>query len=314
VVEQPEAPRARPLRILLAHDLSPASDLAVGLIAHASWPATSVVRVITSRMGVGPSMSSFANLREARIHAHQVRVAIASTHERVAAELREAGVATESRTVRGKPEQAIVAEADRFGADLVVVGARRQGSIAATLLGSVSRAVVERASCSVLIARSTAIRRVLLATDGSLPARLATTIVGTWPMFAGARILLVGVGEGPPLYPGVVLNDSERDSAYRDTVVTSADEATSAVDEAVADLAARGRDVQAEIRVGEAATEVVSAAREWPADVVVQGAYAKPLLHRLILGSVARKVLDGVTCSVLVARPGPTSDPAHTVR
>ena len=297
MVEQPEASRASPLRILLAHDLSAAADLAVGLIAHASWPASSVVRIVTSRRGVGPGMSSFANLREARIHAHQVREAIASTHERVAAELRGAGVATESRTVRGKPEQAIVAEADRFGANLLVVGARRQGSIAATLLGSVSRAVVERASCSVLVARSTAIRRILLATDGSPPARLATTIVGTWPMFAGARILLVGVSEGP------------QGAGDRDTVATPADRATSAVDEAIAVLAGRGRDVQADIRTGEAATEVVTAAREWPADLVVQGAYAKPLLHRLILGSVARKVLDGVTCSVLVARPGPTTDP-----
>lgn len=310
MVEPPDVTQGPPLRILLGHDLSEAADLAFGLVRHASWPPSSVVRVISSPMGVGPGISSFANVREARAHARYLREAIASTHERVATELREAGVAAEAQTVPGKPDEAIVAEADRFGADLIVVGARRQGSIAATLLGSVSRAVVERAPCSVLVARSTTARRLLLATDGSPPARYATTIVGTWPMFADAHIVLLGVGEAPPDYPRMVLSDSERRSAYRKTIAASTAEVTATVEEAVDDLSARGRHVEAKIRLGEAATEIVAAAQEWPADMVVQGAHTQPLLERLLLGSVARKVLDGVACSVLIARPAPTADRA----
>ncbi len=294
------------VRILIAHDLSAAAELAVSLISHATWPASTVVRVMSSPAGIGPALSSFANLSEVRARSHQVRQEIALTHERVAADLYEAGVAVETGIAPGKPEQAIVAAADRFQADVIVMGARHQGSIAATLLGSVSRAVVERARCSVLVARGTTPLRVLLATDGSGPARFATTIVGTWPLFTDSRILLVGVGDGPPLYPGVVLSHGERSMAYSDAIATSADDATSVVEEAVNDLTARGRQVQSEIRLGEAATQVVAAARDWPADMVVLGSNAKPLLHRLFLGTVARKVLDGVTCSVLVARQAPT--------
>lgn len=76
-----------------------------------------------------------------------------------------------------------------------------------------------------------------------------------------------------------------------------------AVDEAVEQLAAAGRAVEVQVRLGDPATEVVAAAREWPADIVVIGSNGEPLLRRLLLGSVARKVLHAVPSSVLVARP-----------
>ncbi len=307
MVEQPED-HAAPLRILLAHDLSAAAELAVALVLHARWPPSTVVRVITSPVGIGPAVSSFATLREARANARQGRQEIAETHARVAADLRDAGLTVETSTVSGKPERAVVTDAERFEADLVVVGARRQGSIAATLLGSVSRAVVEGASCSVLVARSIATRRLLLATDGSPQSQHATAMVATWPMFEEASVMLIGVGEAPSRYPNTVLSDEERREAYRGTIDDSTSDANSVVQEAADTLQATGRQVKSEIRLGEVAAEVVAAAREWPADLVVVGCNSEPFLRRVILGSVARKVVDGVATSVLVARPGAMSE------
>lgn len=291
------------MRILLAHDLSPDSDRAAALIGGVSWPGATVVRVVSSPMGAGPLLSSFAGLREARTHAREARHAIALAHGRVAADLRDAGVLVEAATVAGKPARAIVTDANRFGADLIVVGARDQGPIAAMLLGSVSRAIVEDAPCSVLVSRGSAVSRVMLATDGSPPARVATSIVATWPLFADARIRVVGVGEAPPRYPRTVLSDDERLGAFDGAIAMSTSQATDVVEEAVEELAARGRQAEAEIRLGEAGQEVVAAAQHWPADLVVVGSRGQSLLRRLLLGSVARTVLDGVGSSVLVARP-----------
>ena len=290
--DQRAASRAAGQRILLAHDLSAAAELAVGLVLHAGWPESTIVRVITSPVGVAPPLSSFAQPAEARAYARKVRETIAFTQERVAADLMDAGLAVETATVRGKPEGAIVAEADRFGADLVVVGARSQGSIAATLLGSVSRAVVENAACSVLVARASVVGRVLLATDGSPPARFATATIATWPMFDAARIQIVGMG------------DASGDAAASIHV-------SDVVEAAVAELTAGGRRVEGDPRSGEVVAEVVSRARAWPADLVVIGSEGRtPLLRRLLLGSLAHTVLDGVGSSVLVARPGETIDRA----
>jgi len=291
------------LRILLAHDGSASADQATRLVADAAWPSATVIRVVSSPSGVGPELPSFTSYRGASDHARELREAITVLHERVASRLREAHLAVETGVLRGSPGRAIVAEARRFGADLVVVGARGHGSLAAALLGSVSRAVVENASCSVLVARGGVAGRVLLATDGSAPAEFATGIVGTWPMFAGASVLVVAVGDPAPRYPRAVLSQGEWRSAFRDTITASGDHACDVAEQALARLPAGDRPIDVEIRFGDVGAEIVAAARAWPADVVVVGANSRPLLHRLFLGSVARTVLDGVDGSVLVARP-----------
>jgi nucleotide-binding universal stress UspA family protein len=302
--ERPDAQSG--IRILLAHDLSAASARAADLFASTAWPATTVLRIVSSPVGVGPPASSFAQLREIRAQSRDARHLIATAHQRVARDLRKAGVVVETRMISGKPGSAIVAEAERFGADLIVVGARQQGSISATLLGSVSRAVVEDASCSVLVARDSTALRVLLATDGSEAARLGTTIVATWPLFAAARVTVLGVGEMPG-YARVVLSDVEQQAAISGTVALVTADTRNTVDAAVQELDGGRRKVEGEIRLGDAQREIITAARRWPADMVVLGCNGQSLLRRLVLGSVARRVLDGVESSVLVVRPRVTT-------
>jgi nucleotide-binding universal stress UspA family protein len=302
--------RSRGLRIVLAYDLSAAGERAVALIAGSAWPDGTTVRVLTSPLGIGAGLSSLALLSEARAHAKQVRATIEHAHERVSSELSAAGVAVETRIVHGRPERALVADADASDADLLVVGARDHGPVSATLLGSVSRAVVGEAPCSVLVARGSAISRVLLATDGSEAARLATAMVAAWPLFAGVRALVVGVGSPAPRYPGVALGGRPDSSAYPDAIDDALDRSTAAVYAAVGELG--GRSVEHEVRLGDEATEIVAAARAWAADVVALGASSEPFLRRMLLGSVARTVLEGVRASVLIARPRPTQPTGRT--
>ena len=55
--------------------------------------------------------------------------------------------------IQGPPRQVIVDEAERWGADLIVMGCRGLGAWSRMLLGSVSSAVVHHARCSVEIVR-----------------------------------------------------------------------------------------------------------------------------------------------------------------
>lgn len=66
----------------------------------------------------------------------------------------------------GEPARVIVAEADRWGADLIVVGAHGMGRAERLLLGSVSRQVASKAKCSVEIVRAPAGARVKNAAPG----------------------------------------------------------------------------------------------------------------------------------------------------
>lgn len=55
--------------------------------------------------------------------------------------------------IKGSPKHVILEEADRFGADLIVVGSHGHGGIGRFLLGSVSQSVALHAKCSVEIVR-----------------------------------------------------------------------------------------------------------------------------------------------------------------
>jgi nucleotide-binding universal stress UspA family protein len=59
-------------------------------------------------------------------------------------------------TLEGNPATQIVELARRRRADMIIVGSRGRGAVAGTLLGSVSKAVVNSADCPVLVVRPTA--------------------------------------------------------------------------------------------------------------------------------------------------------------
>jgi nucleotide-binding universal stress UspA family protein len=56
------------------------------------------------------------------------------------------------------------------------------------------------------------------------------------------------------------------------------------------------------IHVGKSGTEIVKAAKEWPADLIVVGSHGRGRVERLLLGSVAEVVVRHAACPVLVVR------------
>ena len=146
------------MKILLAVDGSPYSDAAVEEVLRRQWPADSEVRVITAFqlpavVGMEPWVPTPEYFEQvegaAREAAHAVK-------ESALARLRAIGNQTRDlsgEVIQGAPAQVIVEEAERWGADLIMIGCRGLGAWNRLLLGSVSSAVVHHAKCSVEIVR-----------------------------------------------------------------------------------------------------------------------------------------------------------------
>lgn len=79
----------------------------------------------------------------------------------------------------------------------------------------------------------------------------------------------------------------------------SAERATAALAEQLRDW---GPDVATEVRSGSPAAEIVRAARDHGADLVVM-ANRSTHMQSLLLGSVAHRVMNDAPCAVLVVRP-----------
>jgi universal stress protein A len=60
--------------------------------------------------------------------------------------------------------------------------------------------------------------------------------------------------------------------------------------------------VQEFLCIGEPTLEIVKAAKEWPADLIVIGSHGRSGFSRILLGSVAEAVIREAPCPVLVVR------------
>jgi nucleotide-binding universal stress UspA family protein len=88
-----------------------------------------------------------------------------------------------------------------------------------------------------------------------------------------------------------------------------ATEAEQLATEAGERIAAPGLSVEATTRKGDPRTEIVDAADEWQADLIVVGSHGRTGLTRLMLGSIAAAVVAHAHCSVEVIRRRTKSEP-----
>jgi nucleotide-binding universal stress UspA family protein len=204
--------------------------------------------------------------------------------------------------LRGRPASVIVDEAGAFGADLCVVGSRGHGTIASLVLGSVSGEVVDHAPCPVLVARQPELSRIVFATDASPSATAAQNLMSEWPIFDGLPIRVVSVAEVPHPWRTGIAPTMYRKVAYARAkdLAEAKREHQRIADESVEQLLAAGRRAIPDVRVGDAAGEVIAAAESFDADLVVMGSRGRSGLTRVLLGSVARNVVQGSTASILV--------------
>jgi nucleotide-binding universal stress UspA family protein len=298
------------MRAILAYDASAGADQAASLVAAMPWPAGSEVRVVAvvepsaSWVPAAPVMSPRlvpSPEIEARIIGH-----LESEVARVVRDLAAAGIDATGAVLRGRPATVLIDEAQRFGTDLIVAGSRGHGPIASLVLGSISGELVDLAPSPVLVARGSSAERVLFASDGSPSARRAEEILASWPIFDGATIRVLSVAEvvrpwhtgvAPTMYATVI-------EAYRKELDASSAEFETVASDAAGRLRTAGRTADSVLRVGDAAAEIVEEASSWPADLVVLGSRGLTGLTRIVLGSVARNVLQGSQSSVLVVRGG----------
>lgn len=281
-------------RVLLAHDGSADADVAVGLLAGLRWPAGTSIRLIAALEGdLTPLTPTEAPVRPAVVPVAELEGVRAAARL-----LAERGLGADVVVRRGHPAAAIVDEAAALDAQLVVVGSRGLGRLRSLLAGSIAAEVVDGAPCPVLIARSSRLERVLLASDGSDASLAATELLAAWSIFETVLVDVLSVGMPAARYP------EDRTSRHLREAAEDARQQPIA-DAAVVRLREAGRRAVPHVRQGEAAAAIVAFAEEREVDLIVIGSRGRIGLTRTLLGSVAREVASSVATSVLIVRgPG----------
>jgi len=197
------------------------------------------------------------------------------------------------------PGQNIRSYAQDNAIDLIVMGTHGRRGVDRMLLGSVAEEVVRQAPCPVCTVRnaietapSEAVRRIMVPIDFSDGSTRALRHARELALTYGAEIVALHAIEEVVLPMAYGMAPKQVDAeAVRPNV-----------ERALADLLSEHVGVEharAEIRVGYPPQEILDAIDEEEIDWVVMGTHGRQGLNRLLMGSVAERIVRHAPCPVL---------------
>jgi nucleotide-binding universal stress UspA family protein len=204
----------------------------------------------------------------------------------------------------GSPSSEIIAKADEWRPDLIVVGSHGRTALGRMFFGSVSQKLVNEARCSVRVARGRIVEpdvpvRIIVGVDGSEGADAAVAEIASrnWP--AGSEVRIVNsTWTIPPVGdPGMAVNLAVWIAGETDRVAKM-------VEGAAEELEAAGLKVSTVVKEREPKELLCSEAEGLRADSIFVGAKGMGRLERILLGGVSLGVAARAHCSVEVVRAG----------
>lgn len=289
--------KALNMKLLIAVDSAISTEVLVGAVGVLPWPDGTTAHVLSVVVDADVPLEVW---REAGYGKAGVRREMKRRGEQITGvaveRLKAAGIPAEVVVTRGDPRHLIPFFARKWSSDLIFVRAHIRKNFEHWMLGSVARAVVTSAPCSVQIVRDVgedrthtlySARRVLLATDGSETSMAAAEALAGRPWPEGSEFKIVSVEEPWALKGSSVRNNEQ------------AQEAVSSVARV---LASAGLEAIGAVLSGSTKDVILEEAKKWPADLIVVGSHGRRGFKRFLLGSVSEAVAMNAHCSVVIVR------------
>ena len=207
----------------------------------------------------------------------------------------------------GSPAWELVAKADEWKPDLILVGSHGRTALGRFVLGSVSQRVLTEARCTVRVSRGRVDEpntpvRIIVGTDGSEASEegLRAVAARKWPPGREVKVVLVDdplapefLGKLIPPLAETLEEDRRQEKAWVERIT----------ERSTALLREAGVKVTCVVREGDPKRELCNAAEEWGADCIFVGSAGfSNRFERFVLGSVSAAVAARAHCSVEVVR------------
>jgi nucleotide-binding universal stress UspA family protein len=213
------------------------------------------------------------------------------------------GLACETVIREGEESfQYIIDEAVKNKCTMIVTGRRGRTGLKRLMMGSVTARVIGYSPCDVLVVPSAAkeeFRNILIAMDGSkYSARAAAEAVCLAKRSSSALTILSVVPRENTTHDNLDLTMKQR-KKIDDVAEANAEKYT----RETRDMAQKeGVAVKAFVVSGKPADIIIQTAQEMNADLIVMGSHGRAGVDKLLMGSVAERVIVTSSCPVLVAK------------
>ncbi len=289
--------RARSFRVLLASDGSDTAKAALATAVGFPWPEGTEAHAVTARQTKAE-------------HRRSILLAALDQSAESAAEAARRTLAKRwpeatSTVLDAQPVDGVLGEARRIRADAIVLGWRGHGAVRRLLMGSVSRGVVRRAECAVLVVRRRVpkVRRIVIALDQSEAAQRAVRLVTRFERPSGGLVTLLRAEEPIAIPSHALTSGAVRASVTREIRQINTERAKAArrtLDAAASILERSGWKTRTELTTGAPVKDLLAGAVKAGADLLVVGKRGTSGVPHLLLGSVAEGVLNRSPIPVLV--------------
>ena len=307
------------MKILIGYDGSECADAALEDLSRAGLPSKAEAFILSvAERWIPPQSSSGELLKDQTrsnlavevqrdaCHAASAMLALAErARDRIVTNFPDWRVTAHSSC--GSPAWELVAKADEWKPDLVVVGSHGRNALGRFVLGSVSQRVLTEARGPVRVSRRRVIDsnspvKIIVGSDGSEASDEALRAVAArnWPPQSEVMVILV-VDQIKPVFLERVIpplremfqEDQREDRAWIENISSRSVELLRGTDVAVS----------CAVREGDPRKELCKAADEWGADCIFVGSTGfSNEIERFVLGSVSAAVAARAHCSVEVVR------------
>jgi nucleotide-binding universal stress UspA family protein len=311
------------MKILIGYDGSECADAALDDLMQAGLPADVEAHVLSvAEVWLPPPPpSSYEIVEQARqatsqaeLERHYARECRAAKDALALAErardriqVNFPGWRVRAESSCGSPAWELVAKADGWQPDLIVVGSHGRTALGRLMLGSVSQRVLTEAHCSVRISRGRVEEpnspvRIVVGTDGSPASEQALRAIAArgWPNRSEVMIVLVDDPIAPDFLEKLIpplAETLEEDRREEQAWVEQISERS------VALLEGANIKVTCVVKEGDPKRELCKAAEEWGANCIFVGSAGfSNRFARFVLGSVSAAVAARAHCSVEVVR------------
>ncbi|HMK61898.1 MAG TPA: universal stress protein [Dissulfurispiraceae bacterium] len=195
----------------------------------------------------------------------------------------------------GEPFERIIDLADAENCDIIVMGRTGKSNLERALVGSVTARVIGYTYKDVLVVpkgTSAGWKSIVVASDGSKYSTAAGARAIDFASSYNGELNVISVVDVPPEFYG----------ESPETVDRMIEKARGYAEGIKAQALASGVKADAVVMEGDAALSLIKLAADRKADVICMGSHGRTGLRRLLMGSVAAKVIGLASCPVLIVK------------